>query len=103
MKMTTATKKKLKPLGDRVLVQRIEEQETLKGGIVIPDAAKKKQQMAMVIAVGTGSTTSEGQTIPISVKEGDKVLIDKYSGQEIVMENEEFIIVRANEIIALIN
>lgn len=101
--MTIATKKKLKPLGDRVLVQRTEEQETLKGGIVLPDTAKQKQQVATVIAVGTGATTPEGKTIPILVKEGDKVLIDKYSGQEITVEDEEFVILRENEIIALIN
>lgn len=101
--MTIATKKKLKPLGDRVLVQRTEEQETLKGGIVLPDTAKKKQQVAIVIAVGTGATTPEGKAIPILVKEGDKVLIDKYSGQEITVEDEEFVILRENEIIALIN
>ncbi len=101
--MTTATKKNFKPLGDRVLLQRTEEQETLRGGIVIPDAAKKKGQFATVIAVGSGATTPEGKPIPILVKEGDKVLIDKYAGQEITFEDEEFVILRANEIIALIN
>lgn len=101
--MTTATKKKFKPLGDRVLVQRTEEQETLRGGLVIPDTAKKKGLFATVIAVGTGATTPEGKPIPILVKEGDKVLIDKYAGQEVTIEDEEFVILRANEIIALIN
>ncbi len=101
--MTIATKKKFKPLGDRVLVQHTEEQETLRGGIVLPEAAKKKGQFATVIAIGTGATTPEGKPIPILVKEGDKVLIDKYSGQEVTIEDEEFVILRANEIIALIN
>jgi chaperonin GroES len=103
MKMTIATKKKLKPLGDRILVKHTEEQETLRGGIVLPDAAKKKGQFATVIAVGTGATTPEGKPIPILVKEGDKVLIDKYAGQEVTIEDEEFVILRATEIIALIN
>lgn len=101
--MTTATKKKLRPLGDRVLVQYTEEQETLRGGIVLPDTAKKKGQFATVISVGTGATTPEGKPIPISVKEGNKVLIDKYAGQEVTIGDEEFVILRANEIIALIN
>ncbi|MDR2539779.1 MAG: co-chaperone GroES [Chlamydiales bacterium] len=101
--MTIATKKKLKPLGDRILVKHTEEQETLRGGIVLPDAAKKKGQFATVIAVGTGATTPEGKPIPILVKEGDKVLIDKYAGQEVTIEDEEFVILRATEIIALIN
>lgn len=101
--MTIATKKKLKPLGDRVLAQRVQEQETLKGGILLPEVAQKKQQMAKVIAVGTGATTPEGKTIPILVKEGDTILIDKYSGQEVTIDDEEFVILRANEIIALIN
>lgn len=101
--MTIATKRKFKPLGDRVLIQRIEEQETLRGGIVLPNTAKKKGQFATVIAIGTGATTPEGKPIPILVKEGDKVLIDKYAGQEVTIEDEEFVILRANEIIALIN
>jgi chaperonin GroES len=103
MKMTIATKRKFKHLGDRVLIQRIEEQETLRGGIVLPNTAKKKGQFATVIAIGTGATTPEGKPIPILVKEGDKVLIDKYAGQEVTIEDEEFVILRANEIIALIN
>jgi len=101
--MTIATKKKFKPLGDRVLVRHTGEQETLRGGIVLPDTAKKKGQFATVIAVGIGATTPEGKPIPILVKEGDKVLIDKYAGQEVTIEDEEFVILRANEIIALIN
>lgn len=99
-----ATKKTtLKPLGDRVLVQRSEVSETLKGGIILPDTAKKKQETATVIAVGSGTTTSEGKHIPIPVNVGDTVLMDKYSGQEVTLDGEDFVILRANDIIAIIN
>jgi chaperonin GroES len=99
----TTKKLTLKPLGNRVLVQRVEQEETLKGGIILPDSAKKKQETAKVIAIGTGSTTAEGKLIPIPVKEGDTILMDKYSGQEVTIEDEEFVILRADDIIAIIN
>lgn len=93
----------LKPLGGRVLVQRVEEQETLKGGIILPDTAKKKQATAKVIAVGPGETTQEGKVLPIAVQVGDTILMDKYSGQEVTLNDEEFVIVRASDILAIIN
>ncbi|GAB4190157.1 MAG: co-chaperone GroES [Simkaniaceae bacterium] len=102
--MAQQTKKKstLKPLGNRVIVQRLEEEENLKGGIILPDTAKKKQETATVIAVGKGKTLKDGSNAPIPVKVGDKVLIDKYSGQEVSLDDEEFVIVRADDIIAII-
>ncbi len=102
--MAQQTQKKkttLIPVGNRVLAQRLESEETLKGGIIIPDSAKKKQETAKVIAVGEGKKT-EGKTIPIPVKVGDLILMDKYSGQEITIDDEEYIIVKADDIIAII-
>ena len=99
-----ATKKNtLRPLGNRVLVQRIEQETTLKGGIILPDSAKKKQETALVVAVGSGSQTSDGKEIPIPVQVGDKILMDKYSGQEVSIDDEEFVIVRADDIIAVLS
>ncbi len=103
--MTQQTTKKttLKPLGNRVLVQRLEQENTLKGGIILPDTAKKKQETAKVVAIGSGSTASDGKLIPIPVNVGDLILMDKYSGQEVTLDDEEFIILRADDIIAIIN
>ena len=92
----------IKPLGDRVVAQRLEAEETLKGGIIIPDTAKQKQEMAKVIAVGPGKKTESGKTIEMPVKVGDIVLMDKYAGQEVEMEDEEYIIVKADDIIATV-
>ena len=103
MSQQTAKKMTLKPLGNRVLVKRLEQQETLKGGIILPDTAKKKQETATVIAIGTGATNSEGKLIPIPVQINDTILMDKYSGQEVTIDDEEFIILRADDIIAIIN
>ena len=102
MTQETAKKLTLKPLGNRVLVQRVEQEEKLKGGIILPDTAKKKQESAKVIAIGTGSLSSEGKQIPIPVQIGDVILMDKYSGQEVTIEDEEFVILRADDIIAII-
>src|SRR3989338_2791939 len=93
----------LKPLADRVVAKRLESEETVKGGIIIPDTAKKKQEMALVISVGPGKVTESNKTIPMPVKEGDVILMDKYAGQEITIDDEEFIIVKADDIIALVN
>ncbi len=103
MAQETTKKTTLKPLGNRVLVQRLEQEQTLKGGIILPDTAKKKQETAKVVAVGTGSTTSDGKLIPIPVSIGDNILMDKYSGQEVTIDDEEFVILRADDIIAIIN
>jgi len=92
----------LKPLGNRVLVRRLEAQETTKGGIILPDTAKKKQEKAEVIAVGPGKKTPEGKEILPPVKVGDIVLVDKYSGQEVTINDQEMLVVRGDDIIAII-
>ncbi len=103
MAQQTTKKTTLKPLGNRVLVQRQEQEETLKGGIILPDTAKKKQETAKVLAIGTGTTTSDGKLIPIPVNIGDNILMDKYSGQEVTIDDEDYVILRADDIIAIIN
>lgn len=97
-----STTTKLLPLGNRVLVCRLEAETKLKGGIVLPDSAKKKQEQAKVIAIGTGKKDNNGNLIPIPVKVGDIILMEKYSGQEITIENEEFVVIKADDIIAII-
>ena len=93
---------KISPLYDRVLVKRIEEQEVRKSGIIIPDTAKEKPQQAEIIAAGKGKVTDEGKTIPLSVKKGDKVLIGKYSGAEVMVDGVEHLILREEEILAIV-
>jgi chaperonin GroES len=89
----------LTPLHDRVVIRRIEEKESIKGGIIIPDSAKEKQQEGEVIAVGSGKR-EKGQLIPLDVKPGDRVLFGKYSGTEIKVDDEELLILREEEILA---
>ena len=103
MAQETTKKLTLKPLGARVLVQRCEQEETLKGGIILPDTAKKKQETAKVVAIGSGTTTADGKLIPIPVHVGDTILMDKYSGQEVTINDEDFVILRSDDIIAIIN
>jgi len=93
---------KVIPLHDRVLVKRLEEKETVKGGIIIPDTAKEKPQEAEVIAVGKGRVAEDGKIIPLEVKKGDKVLIGKFSGTEVTINDEEHVILREEEILAKI-
>ncbi len=93
---------KVIPLHDRVLLKRLEEKETVKGGIIIPDTAKEKPQEAEVIAVGKGQVTEDGKIIPLDVKKGDKVLIGKFSGTEVSIADVEHLIVREEEILAKI-
>ncbi len=93
---------KVIPLHDRVLLKRLEEQEVKKGGIIIPDTAKEKPQEAKVIEVGKGRVTEDGKTIALDVKKGDKVLIGKFSGTEVMVNDVEHIIVREEEILAKI-
>jgi len=93
---------KVIPLHDRVLVKRLEPEETTKGGIIIPDTAKEKPQEAEVIAVGKGRVGEDGKVIPLDVKKGDKVLIGKFSGTEVTIEDEEHVILREEEILAKI-
>jgi chaperonin GroES len=89
----------LTPLHDRVVVRRIEEKESVKGGIIIPDSAKEKQQEGEVIAVGSGKR-EKGEVVPLDVKPGDRVLFGKYSGTEIKIDDEELLILREEEILA---
>lgn len=91
-----------KPLGDRVLVQRVEVNEEVRGGIVIPDTAKEKPQEAVVIAVGEGKVLDSGQKVAMSVKAGDKVLFGKYSGSEIKLNDEEYLIMSEGEILGIL-
>lgn len=92
----------VRPLSNRVLARKLESAETMKGGIILPDTAKKKQEMAEVIAIGPGKKDAEGKLIPMPVQVGDTILMDKYSGQEVTVDGEEFVIVRADDIIARI-
>jgi chaperonin GroES len=93
---------KVKPLHDRILIKRVEEKETIKGGIIIPDTAKEKPQEGEVIAVGGGKKTEEGKVIPLDVKAGDRILFGKYSGTEIKIDEEEFLIIREDEVLGII-
>jgi chaperonin GroES len=93
---------KLTPLHDRVVVRRIQEAETVRGGIIIPDTAKEKPQEGIVIAVGTGRY-EKGQTVPLAVKEGDRVLFGKYSGSEIKIDGEELLIMKEDEILGILS
>ena len=99
--MTTKTKTQLRPLANRVLAQRLEE-EAMKGGIILPDSAKKKQETALVLAIGPGKKDKQGNLLPMPVKVGDTVLMDKYAGQEVVIDDQELIIVKSDDIIAII-
>ena len=90
------------PLHDRVLVKRIEEKESVKGGIIIPDTAKEKPQEGEVVAVGKGKKTEDGKVIPLDVKAGDRILFGKYSGTEIKVEDQEYLILREEEVLGVI-
>jgi chaperonin GroES len=92
----------VKPLGDRVLVQPVEEQEVKKGGIIIPDTAKEKPQEGKVIALGTGKRDDDGKLVPFTVKKGDRVLISKYGGTEIKINGKEYQIMREEDILGII-
>jgi chaperonin GroES len=93
---------KVRPLYDRLLVRRIEKEETAKGGIIIPDTAKEKPQEGEVLAVGNGRTLDNGTKVPLDVKAGDKILFGKYSGSEIKIEGEEVLILREDEVLAVL-
>jgi len=92
----------VKPLQDRVILKRIEDEETVRGGIIIPDSAKEKQQEGEVVAVGSGKRLEDGTILPLEVKAGDRVLFGKYSGTEIKLDGEEYLIVKEDEILGLI-
>ena len=99
--MSTA-KNTITPLGDRILVKRVEEKEQVKGGIIIPDSAKEKPQEAEVIAIGTGKKDESGKVIPFEVRKGDRVLISKYGGTEVKIEGEKYTLVREDDILGVI-
>ena len=92
----------VRPLHDRLLVRRIEEKETVKGGIIIPDTAKEKPQEGEVIAVGNGKLLENGTKIPLDVKAGDRILFGKYSGTDIKINDQEFLILREDEVLAVL-
>ena len=93
---------KLTPLHDRILVRRIEEQETVRGGIIIPDTAKEKPQEGEVIAVGKGKINEDGKVFPLDVKAGDRILFGKYAGTEVKIDGEEFLIMKEDEVLGTI-
>ena len=92
----------IKPLHDRVIIRRMEEEEVTAGGIVLPDTAKEKPLKGEVVAVGPGKVADNGQTIPMSVKVGDSVLFGKYAGQDITVDGEELLVMREDDIVAII-
>jgi chaperonin GroES len=98
----TATKTKVRPLHDRIIVQRLEEGEQKVGGIIIPDTAKEKPQQGKVIAAGKGKVEKDGKVTPLDVKAGDLILFGKYSGQEIKLDGEEYLIMREEEVLGVI-
>lgn len=100
--MATSTTTKVTPLQDRLLVKRLEEGEVKRGGIIIPDTAKEKPQEAQVVAAGPGRVSEDGNRIPMSVKTGDRILIGKYSGTEVKIDGEDYLIVREDDVLATI-
>ena len=94
---------KLTPLHDRILVRRLEEGETVRGGIIIPDTAKEKPQEGEVIAVGAGKKNDKGERQPVDVKEGDRILFGKYAGNEIKIDGEELLIIREEEVLGILS
>ena len=94
---------KLTPLHDRILVRRVEEGETVRGGIIIPDTAKEKPQEGDVIAVGAGKKNDKGERQPVDVKEGDRILFGKYAGNEIKIDGEELLIIREEEVLGILS
>ncbi|HEV2056107.1 MAG TPA: co-chaperone GroES [Methylomirabilota bacterium] len=93
---------KIRPLHDRILIKRQEEKETRKGGIIIPDSAKEKPQEGKVIAVGNGKVNDEGKKIPLDVKTGDKILFGKYSGSEVTLDDVEYLILREEDVLCIL-
>ena len=100
--MTTATKKSLKPLSDKVIVQKLEPEEKTSGGILLPDNTKEKPQEGKVIAVGPGAIDDKGQRKPMDIKEGEHVLFAKYSGTEVKLDGEEYLILSERDILAIV-
>ena len=102
--MATATKTKVnvKPLADRVVVKALEETEEMRGGLYIPDTAKEKPQQGRVVAVGPGRVTDDGERVPVELDEGDRVLFGKYSGTEVTVDGQELLIIRENDVLAVL-
>jgi chaperonin GroES len=93
----------IKPLGDRLLVEPVEEKEVKKGGIIIPDTAKEKPQEGVIVALGTGKTDDDGKKVPFEVKKGDRVLVSKYGGTEIKLDGKEYKIFSSDDLLAIID
>ena len=91
-----------RPLQDRILIKRIEEKETVKGGIIIPDSAKEKPQEGEVVAIGGGKKDKDGKVVPLDVKAGDRILFGKYSGTDIKIDNEEYLILKEEEVLGIL-
>jgi chaperonin GroES len=102
MAEATLTKVKLQPLGDRVLVKAIEQQETKRGGIIIPDTAKEKPQEGEIVACGKGKTTEDGKVLPMDVKPGDRILYGKYSGSEVKIDGNEYLIMHQDDVLGIL-
>ena len=100
--MAQAPAMKLRPLHDRVLVRRVEEQDDKHGSIIIPDTAKEKPQEGKVIAVGTGRVTEDGKKLPLAVKEGDRILFGKYSGSEVKLDGQEYLIMKEEDVLGIL-
>jgi chaperonin GroES len=100
--MATATDLKVRPLSDRVVVKALEEAETMRGGLYIPDTAKEKPQQGEVMAVGPGKLSDEGKKIDMELKVGDKVLYGKYSGTEVTVDGEQYLILRESDVLAVV-
>jgi len=93
---------KIRPLHDRILVERLEEQEVRRGGIIIPDTAKEKPQEGKVVAAGNGKVSEDGKKIPLDVKAGDRILFGKYSGSEVKIDDKEYLILREEDVLAIL-
>ena len=102
MTEATLTKVKLQPLGDRVLVKPLEQKETKRGGIIIPDTAKEKPQEGQIVATGKGKTTEDGKVLPMDVKAGDKILYGKYSGNEVKIDDVEYLIMHQDDVLGIL-
>ena len=101
--MAKAMTMTLQPLHDRIVVQRIEEGEVRRGGLIIPDSAKEKPQEGKVLAVGKGTVTEDGKKIPLDVKAGDRVLFGKYSGSEVTLDGEEYLIMKEDDVLGILS
>src|SRR5690606_15715892 len=103
MAKATSSEIKVRPLYDRILVRRLQEDEKTAGGIIIPDTAKEKPQRGEIVAAGKGRITQEGKTIPLEVRTGDKVLLGKYAGTELKLNGEEYLMMREEDILGILN